>query len=70
MCKGDINRHQPKTAKINLGLNHISCVKFQNRPYKASHSEYLQNVVFLIYTCLPELCLISIGLLRRTQFVF
>ena len=22
MCKGDINRHQPKTAKINLGLNH------------------------------------------------
>ena len=45
-----------------------SCVKFQNRPYKASHSEYLQNVVFLIYTCLPELCLINI--LCRTQFVF
>jgi len=22
MCKGDINRHQPKIAKINLGLNH------------------------------------------------
>ena len=22
MCKGDINCHQPKTAKINLGLNH------------------------------------------------
>ena len=22
MCKGDINRHQPKTAKIDLGLNH------------------------------------------------
>ena len=22
MCKGDINRHQPKTAKVNLGLNH------------------------------------------------
>ena len=22
MCKGDINRHQTKTAKINLGLNH------------------------------------------------
>ena len=22
MCKGDINRHRPKTAKINLGLNH------------------------------------------------
>ena len=57
MCKGDINRHQPKTAKINLGLK---CAKFQNRPYKASHSEYLQNVVFLVYTCLPELCLINI----------
>ena len=22
MCKGDINHHQPKTAKLNLGLNH------------------------------------------------
>jgi len=27
-----------------------SCVKFQERPYKANHSEYLQNVVFLIDT--------------------
>ena len=22
MCKANINRHQPKTAKIHLGLNH------------------------------------------------
>ena len=51
MCKCDINRHQQKTAKINLGLNHHG-VTFQNRPYEASHSEYLQNMVFLIYTCL------------------
>jgi len=50
MCKGDINRHQPKTAKNQFAAE-SSCVKFQNRPYKASHSEYLRNVVFLIDTC-------------------
>jgi len=49
MCKGSINRHQPKTPKIILGTE-SSCVKFQNRLYKASHSAYLQNVVFLIDT--------------------
>jgi len=47
MCKGDINRQQP--SKNQLGAE---CVKFQNRPYKASHSEYLQNMVFFIYRCL------------------
>ena len=57
------NRKQQKSI-----WGESSCVKFQNRPYKASHSEYLQNVVFLIYICLPELCLINIR--RRTQFVF
>ena len=43
-CKGDMNHHKPKTAKITLGLNlglyhHVlnSCCP----PYKASHSEYL-----------------------------
>ena len=25
LCKGDMN-HRPKTAKINLGLNHRSCM--------------------------------------------
>jgi len=40
VCKGDMNQHKPKTAKITLGLNlglyHVlnSCC-----PSKASHSE-------------------------------
>ena len=43
VCKGDMNHHKPKTAKITLGLNlglyhHVlnSCCL-----YKASHSEYI-----------------------------
>jgi len=33
---------RPKTAKINLGLNHR--VKFRSRPYMTIHPEYLLNV--------------------------
>jgi len=33
MCKGDINRHQPKTAKINLGLNHHELLAYAS-PYR------------------------------------
>ena len=49
MCKGDINRRNNRKQQKSIGAE-SPCVKFQNRPYKASHSKYLQNVLFLIYT--------------------
>ena len=42
LCKGDMNR-RPKTAKINLGLNHR--VTFRSRPYMTSQAEYLEMCV-------------------------
>ena len=54
MCKGDINRHQPKTAKINLGLNHHVLnsrtgwgyrVDGSYVPYKPSYCQFCVKII-------------------------